>query len=216
VTPPSPLARIASVRVGSLNAPKLEAVRQALAPYAPKARVEGVGVPSGVSEQPIGYDEIVAGARNRARRAFEASVSDRGDVCDLAGVCDLAIGIEDGLIDLGLADYPRTVLNVGCAYVVDAERESIGFSSAFAYPPECITPALDERAPIGDVFDRVFGEYVREHTDGGLGDLPSGRSLGNIGKLSLGVLPRSDYARQAVLCALVRFLHPALYDRECE
>ena len=41
--------------------------------------------------------------------------------------------------------------------------------------------------------------------------MPSARTSGNIGKLTLGVLPRSDYARHAVLCALVSFLHPDLY-----
>ena len=203
MTPDSPVARVARVRVGSLNAPKIEAVRSALAAYAPEARVEGVSVESGVPEQPVGWEEIVAGARNRARAAHEA------------GACDLAVGIEDGLVELSLGGAPREVLNVGCAFVTDGDRESIGLSSAFAYPPECVGPALDDRVPIGDVFDRVFSAYQREEQGGGAREeVPSGRTTGNIGKLSLGVLPRSDYARHAVLCALVRFLHLTLYDRE--
>ena len=35
--------------------------------------------------------------------------------------------------------------------------------------------------------------------------------VGNVGKLTLGVLTRSEYARHAVLCALIAFLHPDLY-----
>jgi non-canonical (house-cleaning) NTP pyrophosphatase len=35
--------------------------------------------------------------------------------------------------------------------------------------------------------------------------------MGNVGRLTLGVLPRAEYARHAVLCALVAFLHPDLY-----
>jgi len=35
--------------------------------------------------------------------------------------------------------------------------------------------------------------------------------MGNVGKLTAGVLPRSEYARHAVLCALVAFLNPDLY-----
>jgi len=181
------------VRVGTRNVPKLDAVREALIPYAPGARVEGATVATGVPEQPVGWEEIAAGARNRARAARDA------------GACDLAVGIEDGLVELTLLER-REVLNVGCAFVTDGTRESLGFSSAFAYPPHCVAPALDEREPIGPVFDRVFRAYSGE------GDAsPSGASMGNIGKLSLGVLPRSDYARHAVLCALVRFLHPDLY-----
>ncbi len=42
--------------------------------------------------------------------------------------------------------------------------------------------------------------------------LPSGRSVGNIGRLSLGVLARSEYARHAVVCALLPLLHSDLYS----
>ncbi|MFP6627746.1 MAG: inosine/xanthosine triphosphatase [Myxococcota bacterium] len=192
----TPLSRVELVRVGSRNPPKLEAVRAAVGAYASGVRVEGVLVATGVSEQPVGWDEIVVGARNRARGALAG------------GACDLAVGIEDGLVEMTFEDR-REVLNVGCAFITDGVRESVGFSSAFAYPPQCVAPALDERAPIGDVFDRVFSAYARE-----TGEPPSGTTTGNIGKLSRGVLPRSDYARQAVLCALVRFLHPELYDAE--
>jgi inosine/xanthosine triphosphatase len=203
------LARVERVRVGTRNLPKLDAVREAFVPYAPRVRVEGATVSSGVPEQPVGWDEIVTGARNRAHGARAS------------GDCDLAVGIEDGLVEL-IAAQRREVLNVGCAFVTDGALESLGFSSAFAYPPECVRPALADRLPIGEVFDRVFSAYFRQTSRqtsrraerGGPppAEGPSGATTGNIGKLSLGVLPRKDYARQAVLCALVRFLHPALYS----
>ena len=41
-TPSTPLAELRRVRVGSTNEPKLEAVRNALAPYAPQVEVAGV------------------------------------------------------------------------------------------------------------------------------------------------------------------------------
>ena len=41
---------------------------------------------------------------------------------------------------------------------------------------------------------------------------PSGRQGGNIGQLTLGRLDRSAYGAQAILCALVPFLHVDLYD----
>ena len=191
-----PLSRVELVRVGTRNGPKLEAVRAAVGAYANAARVEGASVSTGVPEQPVGWDEIVAGSRNRARGALSA------------GACDLAVGIEDGLVEMTFEDR-SDVLNVGCAFITDGVRESIGFSSAFAYPSQCVAPALHERAPIGGVFDRIFSAYSGE-----AGEPPSGGTTGNIGKLTRGVLPRSDYARQAVLCALVRFLHPELYDPE--
>lgn len=192
------LSVLGTVRVGSCNGPKLQAVREALLPYLNNAEdleVIGHSVESGVPDQPVGLEEIVAGARNRARLAYEQ------------GPCDLAVGIEDGLVV-----FPQLggdVLNVGAAVLTDGRSESVGLSSGFAYPAACLPPALNAREPIGGVFDRYWracgGEVESE---------PSSLSVGNIGRLTLGVLSRSEYGRQAVLCALVRFLHPEMYAQK--
>ena len=60
-----------TVRVGTLNGPKLEAVRSALAAFSSELEVVGHEVESGVPDQPVGLKEIVVGARNRARAAYE-------------------------------------------------------------------------------------------------------------------------------------------------
>jgi inosine/xanthosine triphosphatase len=228
--PPHSLLALSRVRVGSQKAPKIEAVRSALEAFASGFKVEGVAVDSGVPEQPVGLDEIAAGARNRARRAFAAS----------SVSCDLAFGIEDGLVEVML-DGTAEVFNIGVALVTDGRRESIGLSSGFAYPPDCTAPALAQRADIGTVFDRLWRDYEvagaevagaevasAEVASADIDDIetakrapvdtettalsePSGAGTGNIGKLTLGVLPRSEYGRHAVVCALVRFLHPSLY-----
>jgi len=184
------------VRVGTMNPPKLEAVRRALTAYQPAVSVEGVAVDSGVPEQPVGFEEIVRGARNRARAAAAS------------GDCDLAVGIEDGLVRLAEVQG-APVLNVGCAIVSDGEREGLGTSSGFSYPPECVEAATTRRDPIGDVFDRYW--RIHHPRDAEQTAEPSALSGGNVGKLSLGVLERSEYARHAVLCALVPFLHPSMY-----
>jgi len=181
------------VRVGTRNPPKIEAVRRAVAAYASGVVVEGAEVSSGVPEQPVGLGEIARGARNRARAAFAA------------GPCDLAVGLEDGLVVLpGLES--EGALNLGCAVVWDGNGESLGLSSGFAYPPDCVERALTDRAPIGDVFDAYWGRHRP-----GAGPDASALSIGNVGRLTGGVLTRSEYARHAVLCALIRFLHPDLY-----
>lgn len=189
----SPLAALRQVRVGSTNEPKLAAVRQALAPYAPAVHVEGVAVESGVSPQPLGWEEIVLGARNRACRA--ASLS-----------CDLGVGIEDGLVRVPDGAGGLQYVNIGCAALAQADRVWLGFSSGFAYPPMCRDAAVRGREPIGPAFDRLWAQRRGEAAS-----LPSGGGVGNVGKLSLGVLPRSEYARHAVLCALLPLLHPDLY-----
>ncbi len=189
------LAGLRRVRVGSTNAPKLEAVRRALGAYAADVVVEGVEVASGVANQPVGFDEIVAGARNRAQAALRS------------GECELAVGIEDGLVQV--AAVPGGPLNVGCAAVTDGKRTGLGFSAGFAYPPACAEPAFTRREPVGELFDRLWQERRGEAAE-----QPSGRGLGNVGRLSLGVLTRAEYARHAVVCAMLRFLHPDLYPDE--
>ena len=192
----NPLSNIKRVRVGSVNEPKLAAVRSALGAYAPDATVEGIAVDSGVPEQPVGFDEIIRGARNRAAGAASQSS------------CDLGIGIEDGLIPYPVATSNGQIahLNIGCVAITDGQRNSIGFSSAFAYPPDCSIPAATDRQPIGAVFDRFW-----EARRGDSARTPSARTTGNIGRLSNDVLPRAEYTRHGVLCALVAFLQPDLY-----
>jgi inosine/xanthosine triphosphatase len=193
-TPSTPLAELRRVRVGSTNEPKLDAVRDAFAPYAPEVQVAGVDVPSGVSEQPVGWEEIVRGARNRARLARASEP------------CDLGVGLEDGLVALPDGEGELRHLNVGCAAVAHGERVWLGFSSGFSYPPECTETAVRDRAPIGPLFDRLWEQRRGE----ALASVEA-RTVGNVGKLTLGVLPRSEYTRHAVLCALVALIHGDLY-----
>jgi len=194
-----PLAAVRWVRVGSINEPKLAAVRGAIGAYVPDAKVEGVAVASGVAEQPVGFEEIIRGARNRAARALGEPP------------CDLGIGIEDGLVPLptGSSEGEFAHLNIGCVAITDGERTSIGFSSAFGYPSECSIPAVRDREPIGAVFDSLWDAHRGDSTV-----KPSALSTGNIGRLSNGVLPRAEYARHGVLCALVAFVQPDLYGFE--
>ena len=187
------LAAVRRVAVGTTNEPKLEAVRLALAPYAPEARVEGRPVDSGVPEQPVGWEAIVEGSRNRASRAASTD-------------CELSIGIEDGLVPVPAGDGGIQHVNVGCVAVLRADCFSLGFSSGFAYPPACLTRAVQGHEDIGTAFDRFWRKH-RDEAD----PIPSGRSVGNIGRLSLGVLPRSEYTRHAVVCALLPLLHSDLY-----
>lgn len=178
------------MRVGSRNVAKLEAVRRGLAAFYARVEIAAVDVESGVDAQPLGFAEIVAGARNRARGAQRA------------GACDLSAGIEDGLVPLPEA---RTGwVNIGCCVLLDGEREALGFSAGFEYPPECIAQATAQpRTPIGDAFDALY------RAPAGLAD--PGSASGNIGRLTGGALDRAAYGAQAVTCAFVRFLHPALY-----
>lgn len=181
------------VRVGSRNEAKLTAVRRGLAPFFAVVEIDPADVASGVDPQPLGFPEIVAGARHRARASHAG------------GACDLAAGIEDGLIQV---DASATGwINVGCCVLFDGAREALGFTAGFEYPPACVERATSTlRTPIGDAFDALF------RPPAGFPD--PGPGAGNIGRLSGGALTRADYGAQAVTCAFVRMLHPELYDGE--
>lgn len=192
--PSAHLAGVRRVRVGSTNGPKLDAVRGALTPYLGDLDLAGVAVASGVPDQPLGFAEIVAGARNRARAA-------------LASGGDLGVGLEDGLVVIPAAG--RHAINVGCAVVTDGRRTALGFSAGLAYPAACADEAVATRAPVGALFDALWAQARGE-----AGSAPSTAGLGNVGRLTGGVLPRAEYARHAVVCAFVQFLHPDLYPAE--
>ncbi len=178
------------VRLGSENAAKLEAVRLGLGRLFERVEVVGCTAPSGVAEQPLGLDEIVRGARNRARAAWAL------------GPCALGAGIEDGLTQV---PGTRTGwLNIGCCALFDGDADYVGLSAGFEYPAPCVEAALGpERTPVGTSFDALFRPPA--------GWPDPGRGSGNIGRLTRGVLPRAEYAAQAVICAAVRLLRPELW-----
>jgi inosine/xanthosine triphosphatase len=189
------LSELRLVCVGSTNALKLEGVRAALTAFSRDVTIEGIAVESGVSDQPLGFEEIVEGARNRAERAKSG------------GACDLGIGYEDGLVEIPgpSGDTSGSWFNIGCAAVSDGVRISLGLSSGFSYPAACWQRAVAQREPIGTLFDRFWGQH-RESSPA-----PGRLSVGNIGKLTRGALTRSEYTRHAVVCALAPFIHPDLY-----
>ncbi|OGP84518.1 MAG: hypothetical protein A2Y95_11065 [Deltaproteobacteria bacterium RBG_13_65_10] len=193
--PKSPSPR--RILVGSLNAPKVDAVREAFVAYFADVDVRGVEVASGVPDQPIGWEEIVTGAVNRAERAFAA------------GHCDLGIGYEDGLVAVPLTRTGH--VNFGCCAIFDGKRHAFGFSSGFEYPGECTKRGVEMGIPVGDTFDEVFAAATgAAPPEGG----PSSRTVGNVGKLTGGKMVRREYTRHAVICALIQLRHPGLYGED--
>ncbi len=78
-----------SIMVGSTNSAKVSAVMQGVQAYWPEANVTGAEVSSGVPSQPIGLEQTMQGAINRARAA------------KLEGGADLGVGLEGGVMKIG-------------------------------------------------------------------------------------------------------------------
>ncbi|KAI8616815.1 Non-canonical purine NTP phosphatase/PRRC1 [Chytriomyces sp. MP71] len=108
------------VAVGTTNAAKLSAVRKALEVLFPdKAsalEVRGVGVKSGVSDQPMCDEETIQGATNRAQRALDSDTE-----------AQFGIGIEGGCQKIG-----ERWFEAGWTVVVD-RNGTVGIGSSARY-----------------------------------------------------------------------------------
>lgn len=199
------------VAVGSTNPVKRRAVADALGG---DVAVSAVDVDSGVSEQPRGHGETVAGAENRARRALEAAArsSDAG--------CDYGVGIEGGVAafdragagtpwvdpaqqaEAAAADGPGE--SEGALFLVmwAAVTDGTGLARA-AGPslplPERLTKRVSAGEELGPVLDDVLGTTGLAEREGAAGVLTDG------------VLTRESALAGAVAGAFAPF-RVALYD----
>jgi inosine/xanthosine triphosphatase len=180
---PVVLASLSHVVVGSTNPVKIAAVRTVLARVAAQVVVRGVGVASGVPDQPWGDEQTIAGARTRARRAL--AVSDAA----------LAIGLEGGVVDEGDGRV-RT-----CAWAVAVGRdgrEGTGGSLAMPLPPGVVARlrAGQELGAAMDAEARVTGTST-------------GR--GAVGLLTAGLIDRQAAYEPLVTYALAPWLAPEFF-----
>jgi inosine/xanthosine triphosphatase len=152
------LRAVRRVAVGSTNPVKLGAVRAVMAAVAPGASVEGVGVPSGVPDQPWGDAETIRGARERARGAREALRA------------DLGIGIEGGVVETDDGAL-RT-----CAWAVAVGPEGlVGTGGSLAMPlPPAVANDLRSGVELGHAMDRLTGAHDTKRGAGAVGILTGG------------------------------------------
>lgn len=169
------------VLVASLNPVKVKAVRQAFQIYFSGCAVQGVAIPSGVADQPVG-DDVFAGAENRCQ-ALEKYA------CDNGLVADFFAGIESGLIKLHGIWF-----NVDCVCLKDNKgKTGCGLSPAYCLNEE-ITTRLLQGEELGNVIDDIYGTSNIKQNGGA------------ISVISRGIISRTEHCYQGVLMALVPFL----------
>lgn len=174
------------VRVGSLNPAKVQPVRDVFAAYWPGAEVEGVAVPSGVPDQPVGEAQTRGGAVNRARAALAR-----------AGAAGWGVGLEGGVVFDG--PEGRLFGVVAVAHVQAGRvRVEVARTAELRLPP---TVAARVRA----------GEELGPVMDDVLGTVDIKRGVGSVGALTGGLVTRADVWRQAVVLAVTPLRGQALY-----
>lgn len=126
-----------------------------------EAVVESVSVPSGVSEQPIGHAETIAGAENRAAAVLES---------DPEGY-DFAVGIEGGVARFDGAEGRFLVM---WAAVSDGARTGRGAGPSLELP-DGIAARVDDGEELGPVMDDVLDTTGVARRGGAAGALTNGR-----------------------------------------
>lgn len=172
------------VAVGSRNPVKVDASRAAFVLFFRDVEVVPASVESGVKPFPTSEAETLEGALNRVRGAAAAMPD-----------AEFAVGIEAGIIPLLQRHFAQAY-----AVVLRQGQIGVGASAAVELPAEAtrlIDPTSDaSKAAI----DAIFGRRNLFQNEGAFGVLTNGR------------LTRTAVMRDAIICALARFLNPQYYQ----
>jgi len=165
------------IGVGTENPVKIGATEDAVSDLV-GATVEPVAVESGVSEQPYGHAETIAGAERRAERTYED------------GGFDLAVGIEGGVAGYDPVDG---VFLIMWAAVTDGTTVERGSGPSLRLP-DTVARRIDDGEELGPVMDDLLD------TEG------VARDRGAAGVLTGNVIDRRSALESAVAGALGPFV----------
>lgn len=170
--------------VASKNPVKIKAALQGFQEMFPKEifDAEGIKVPSGVNDQPVGSEETYQGALNRV----ETAKLERPEA-------DYWIGIEGG--NLVSEDEVEVM-----AWVIVLSKDRMGKArtAGFFLPPKVIE-LLNQGYELGHADDIVFGVDNSKQTSG------------SSGLLTENVMTRLRFYVPAVILALIPFKQQNLY-----
>ena len=171
--------------VGTKNPIKLKAVENAINKIFPGAEflLEGVSVSSGVSDQPMGDRETIAGAVNRAKSCLSQAKADFG------------IGLEGGVTEV-----EGKMFLVGWVAVVNCEGK-IGLASAgrIELPEKIVQELKKGERELGSIVDEVCGQTNVKH------------GLGTNGILTKGLTNRTIGFENTTIEAMAKFISPEYY-----
>ncbi len=173
--------------VASKNPVKVQAALDGFQEMFPAQQftAEGLSVPSGVPDQPMGDDETYQGAWNRVQ-----------GIRKLRPDADYWVGIEGGNIQ---SDYGMEVM----AWVVIQSKNRLGKArtAGFFLPPRVIE-LVNQGYELGHADDMVFGVSNSKQTGG------------SSGLLTNSVMNRLRFYVPAVILALIPFLRQDLYPTQ--
>jgi len=180
--------------VGSLNPTKIYAVEKAFSKYFNNFQIFKLKVKSSVSNQPIGMDDIIKGAKNRAQMSLNYLKNEKKLNYDIFGV-----GIEAGLIEITFAKTKYMDFQF-CVIMDELEKMTLGSGVAFEYPQSIIDKLMSNRnLEIGDILGKLANNPNLKNEGGA------------ISFLSKNMLNRTYILFQAIICALLPRINKELY-----
>lgn len=175
------------VIVGSTNPVKIESAKEAFQKLFPHEQCNFLSytAPSQVSDQPMGQHETKLGASNRAE-ACKLKFPD----------ADYYVGLEGGLEKIE-GQYWAFAWMCVCNTM---NMKGFGRTGSFLLP-HAITELVDQGKELGTATDLVFSINN------------SKQKSGTVGILTNECISRKDFYRDALIFALIPFIHPELYPR---
>ena len=160
---------------GSTNPSKLEPVRTVFSTLEPVLTVIGRNVPSRVPDQPVGWEETVRGARNRARGALEVDGALYG------------VGLEGGFVENADGAWLLSI-------AVVAHRDGLeGLAcGGWLQLPRLVADRVRGGEELSAVIDALAGESGTKTRGGAIGFLTLGRYSRSrmwVGALELALAP---------------------------
>jgi len=170
--------------IASKNPAKIKAVENAFSKVFPNETFdyEGISVPSGVPEQPIGEEETLKGAENRVNNAKNEFAA------------DFWVGLEGGVANSG------TQLEAFAWMVIRSnEMYGKGRTGSF-FLPQKVAELVHSGMELGHADDVVFGQSNSKQKGGA------------VGLLTNNLLTRTTYYEQALILALIPFINKEHYS----
>lgn len=178
------------IAIGTTNIIKIEAIEETLKEYSlfSEAILSSYSVPSEISEQPMSLEEIIQGAKNRAKNAFNSCEG-----------CNYSFGVESGLF---AAEGTQTGYLEACiCCIYDGSIFHIGLSCGFEIPPSILEFVLKQQMDLGQAC----------YHSGITTNAKLGAAEGLIGLLTKGRINRKEYTKQCVKTALIQLENTHLY-----
>ncbi|TFG96295.1 MAG: DUF84 family protein [Calditrichales bacterium] len=188
------------IGIGTNNPPKVNACKSVIYRLFPEfngtrtPQFLSHKVPSGVSDMPMSQQEMMEGARNRARNLHQY-------LLDKEIQPDYVIGLEGGFFHQVVNGAKENCYFLqSWVYVLDGSRGHWGCSGGIPVPKKISDPVVDSRQELAVVIDQVSGKKnVRSE-------------MGAVGILTNGIVNRQSFFENALEFAFAPFYNPKFYE----